>query len=253
MRLFKIISVSLAAVTAAGISTAAFAAETEGSGIAATSGEKGVVTYTFTEDITSVGTHTSSDGALVVNIRTTDENTAHVTNFSDGSLNLGRSAKSGGSTKDFSVSRAPEKAGDYIVYTAYTDGVLTGELNAISWFKNINEELNSCEFYNYGDSSKFSMEVAKGDVIELGARENSSSISSITFTPDTYDESYTFDIEADELADKTLSVTYGSDTKEKLLSDLIATQTNGEGNVMLTGIRFTDIPKDVAISSVVIK
>ena len=247
MRLFKIISVSLAAVTAVGISTAAFAAETEGSGIAATSGEKGVVTYTFTEDITSVGTHTSSDGALVVNIRTTDENTEWLTSFSNGQLYLGGEKASNGNGT--TVRNEPKNAGDYVVYTVPEDGTISGISTQISWFLNIADK--TCDLYTFDSNPTIS--VKAGDTVQLGTRKRESFIESITFTPDTYDESYTFDIAADELADKTLSVTYGSDTKEKPLSKLIATQTNGEGNVMLTGIRFTDIPKDVAISSVVIK
>lgn len=252
MRLFKIISVSLAAVTAAGISTAAFAAETEGSGIAATSGEKGVVTYTFTEDITSVGTHTSSDGALVVNIRTTDENKRCKTNFSNESLNFGRSGTAKVDSKNEKI-YAPEDVGDYVVYTVPDNGMVTGELDDIAWFVNLNKDAGTFGTYGYKSTKELNLTVKKGDIVKFGARTDSSYIKSITFTPDTYDESYTFDIAADELADRTLSVTYGSDTKEKPLSKLIATQTNGEGNVMLTGIRFTDIPKDVAISSVVIK
>lgn len=255
MRLFKIISVSLAAVTAAGISTAAFAAETEGSGIAATSGEKGVVTYTFTEDITSVGTHTSSDGALVVNIQkeeyTNSKGNAWQTSFDENKLYLGGEKASNGDNTVMpnKVTNEPKETGDYVVYTVPEDGTISGISTQISWFLNIAGE--TCDLYTYDSNPTIS--VKAGDTVQFGTRKSESFIKSITFTPDTYDESYTFDITADELADKTLSVAYGSDTKEKPLSKLIATQTNGEGNVMLTGIRFTDIPKDVTISSVVIK
>ncbi len=252
MRLFKIISVSLAAVTAAGISTAAFAAETEDSGIAATSGEKGVVTYTFTENVTSVGTQTSSDGALVVNIRTTDENTKCKTNFSNEGLNFGRSGITKVDSNNGKI-YAPEDMSDYVVYTVPNDGILTGELDDIAWFVNLDKDAGTYDTYGYGNTSKLKCVVKEGDIIQFGARTNESYIKSITFTPDTYDESYTFDIAADALADRTLSVTYDSDTKEKPLSALIDTQTSGGGGALLTGIRFTDIPKDVTISSVVIK
>lgn len=244
MRLFKIISVSLAAVTASGISTAAFAAENDG--IAATSGEKGVVTYTFEQGIETEGVHTSSDGALVVNIRNKEEN-EWATNFSGGQLYLGGYAISNG--KDTTVNNEPKNAGDYVVYTVPEDGIITGESKDVAWFVNIDGK--TCDLYTYETNPTIPVEA--GDIVQLGTRKNVSYIKSITFTPDTYDESYTFDIAADALADRTLSVTYGSDTKEKQLSDLISTQTNGEGNVLLTGIRFTDIPKDVTISSVVIK
>ena len=109
----------------------------------------------------------------------------------------------------------------------------------------------------YG-KNEYIFDAEEGDTVYIGYRpDNDSHITSIKFTPDKYSEAYTFNLNADEIYDKSLVVDYNDGSQDltvtKEFSELMQTTVSGDGNVLLTGLNFTDIPNTVTIKTVTIE
>lgn len=215
-------------------------------------GDNGVVTYTFsgiTKDDTA--NITSEDGNVKLFLgRSNGEGDNPNGSYTDemGNLFLGTTDKYTQSKNVY-----PDDCGDYIEISVKKDGeyTLTGE--NFAYWKNKEE-------VGYGKDN-YSIDASEGDIILIGYRpykdDYKSYVSSITFTPDKYSEAYKFNIAADKIAEKELVVEYTDSgdnfTAAKNLSDLIKTQFAGTGEVLLTGLKFNDIPNTVNIESVTIR
>ena len=254
MSTVKILSgIITAAVVTSACSMAVFA---QGQGtINIESGVNGEITYSFsgitTEDKENI---VSADEVVTLVLGRSNGEGYHPNGSYTENGNLYLGTKDGYTKSD----RAPynDACGDYVEVKVTQNGefVLSG-YNFAYWKNDASG--------GYG-KNEYIFDAEEGDTVYIGYRPNKDScITSIKFTPDEftpdkYSEAYTFNLNADEINDKSLVVDYTENdenktTEPKLLSDLIETQISGEGDVLLTGLNFTDIPNTVEINSVTIE
>lgn len=214
-------------------------------------GDNGVVTYTFsgiTEDDT--GIVTSQDGVVEVHL---ESEGIHGYTNNDG-MHLGAS-----SNQYTNKNNNPEELGDYIILRAPENGKVEFSGVRIAYWKNGLYDGNKNYYIGPSYSTISGIELEKNEYIAIGFRnvDASNYVRSVTFTPDKYSEAYKFNIAADKIAEKELVVEYTDSgdnfTAAKNLSDLIKTQFAGTGEVLLTGLKFNDIPNTVNIESVTIR
>lgn len=259
MSTVKILSgIITAAVVTSACSMAVFA---EGK-IVSTSGVNGEITYSFS------GITAKDNGNTITSDNEYSKVELHLASTSsygysdtDG-MHLGASGNSYVQNKP---GRDPETLGDYVIVKAHCDGTvyLTGQ--RIGYWKDGSYLPDG--YFIGGSPGTLTIDLDAGQYIAIGFRDatdmSNTFITSIKFTPDEftpdkYSEAYTFNLNADEIYGKSLVVDYTENdenktTEPKLLSDLIETQISGEGNVLFTGLNFTDIPNTVTINTVTIE